>query len=211
VNPSDESLSALRDIEIGRQKAERVLDDFREDPARFDHDLLCPKAMQWFYKNYFFDRQKEMVYPISRDAIGRDDSLLNLLSDNPLATADFRRCHNGKSPENYFRQSFMAANRAFQAIDAPTQGVVVPYGKEGQAIVAALCATPEPERQFQLLHEAQQFTVSVFPHEFDKLAKTGALHEAQPQTEIYCLSERYYSKDFGLSAEPVFPGEFLHV
>jgi CRISPR-associated endonuclease/helicase Cas3 len=211
VNPADESLSALRDIEIGRQKAERVLDDFREDPARFDHDLLCPKAMQWFYKNYFFDRQKEMVYPISRDAIGRDDNLLNLLSDNRFATEDFRRCNKGTSPEIYFRQSFMAANRAFQTIDAPTQGVVIPYGKEGQAVVAALCAAPEPERQFQLLHEAQQFTVNVFPHEFQRLVEGGALREAQPQTEIYCLNEHYYSKDFGLSTEPVSEGEFLYV
>jgi len=211
VNPADESLSSLRDIEIGRQKAERVLDDFREDPARFDDDLLCPKAMRWFYKNYFFARQEEMVYPISRDVIGRDDNLFNLLSDNPFATNDFRRCNKGKSPEIYFRQSFMAANRAFQAIDAPTQGLVVPYGKEGQAVVAALCAMPELERQFQLLREAQQFTVNVFRHEFSCLRETGALHEAQPQTEIYCLNDRYYSKDFGLSAEPVSPGEILYV
>ena len=184
VNPADESLSALRDIEIGRQKAERVLDDFRENPGRFNNDLLCPKAMRWFYENYFFARQEEMVYPISRDAIGRDDSLLNLLSDNLCATEDFRRCNKGKSPEIYLRQSFMAANRAFQTIDAPTRGVVVPYGKKGQAVVAALCAMSEIERQFRLLRVAQQFTVNVFPHEFDKLVKTGALHEVQPQTKI---------------------------
>jgi hypothetical protein len=39
----------------------------------------------------------------------------------------------------------------------------------------------------------------------------GALREAQPQTEIYCLNEHYYSKDFGLSTEPVSEGEFLYV
>ena len=148
--------------------------------------------------------RRSIRYPGSR-------CVSNLLSDNLFATDDFRRYNKGKSPEIYFRQSFMAANRAFQTIDAPTQGVVVPYGKKGRAVVAALCAMPELERQFRLLREAQQFTVNVFPHEFSRLLETGALHEAQPQTEIYCLNERYYSKDFGLSQEPVSPGEILYV
>ena len=148
--------------------------------------------------------RRSIRYPGSR-------CVSNLLSDNLFATDDFRRYNKGKSPEIYFRQSFMAATRAFQAIDAPTRGVVFPYGKKGQAVVAALCAMPEIERQFRLLRVAQQFMVDVFPHEFDKLVEIGALHEVQPQTGIYCLNERYYSKDFGLSVEPVSPRELFHV
>jgi len=44
-----------------------------------------------------------------------------------------------------------------------------------------------------------------------RLQEAGALHEVQPKTDIYCLNERYYSRDFGLSTEPVSPGELLYV
>jgi CRISPR-associated endonuclease/helicase Cas3 len=209
VNPAEESLSALRDIDIAQQKTDRVLDDFRQDPGKFDHDLLSPKAMECFYENYFFARKKEMSYPVGHDRIGHDDTLLDLLSTNPIVTEDFKRAKH-KAPA-YLGQSFKMANQAFQAIDAPTQGVVVPYGERGRKLVSDLCAATDLENQHRLLRAAQQFTVNVFPHDFRALSEAGALHEVQPKTDIYCLNERYYSRDFGLSTEPVSPGEFLYV
>jgi CRISPR-associated endonuclease/helicase Cas3 len=209
VNPVGESLAHLKDIEIGKQKAERVFDDFREDPQRFSHDLLGPEAMKWFYANYFFARQSEMDYPVDSESIGRNDTLLNLLSINRWATGDYQR-RNGGFPPTYLRQSFMTANKEFQAIDAPTNGVIVPYGAEGQKIIADLCAASEIEKQFKLLHLAQQFTVNIFPHELKALTDAGALSDVQEGTGIHYLSERYYSLDFGLSTEPVSLQEFLH-
>ena len=105
----------------------------------------------------------------------------------------------------------MAANKEFQAIDAPTRGVIVPYGAAGKAIIANLCAAFEVEKQFKLLHAAQQFTVNVFPHELTALTECGALSEVQEGTGIHYLAERYYSQHFGLSTEPVSQQEILHV
>jgi CRISPR-associated endonuclease/helicase Cas3 len=104
----------------------------------------------------------------------------------------------------------MTANKEFQAIDAPTNGVIVPYGAEGQKIIADLCAASEIEKQFKRLHLAQQFTVNIFPHELQALTDAGALSDVQEGTGIHYLSERYYSLDFGLSTEPVSLQEFLH-
>ncbi len=205
INPAEESLSSLRDIAIARDKAARVLNDFRDDPARFDNDLLSPKAMAWFYENYFFARKDEMGYPINPSKAGHGDDLLNMLSTNSLVVAGFKQ---GKA--NYFRQSFKTANEAFQAIDAPTKGVVVPYG-EGRQLIVGLCAATDVEKQFRLLRAAQQFTVNVFSYEFDRLRDAHAISEVQPGTEIFHLNESYYSRDFGLSTEPVSPGEFLYV
>jgi CRISPR-associated endonuclease/helicase Cas3 len=67
------------------------------------------------------------------------------------------------------------------------------------------------EKQFDLLRRAQQYTVNVFPHEFEKLSEQGALHEIQEGIRIYYLNDRYYSKDFGLSTEPVAEEECRHV
>jgi len=203
INPAGEDLKYLEDIRIGREKMDRVFDDFLDNPDAYDNDFIGPKAMEWYYKNYFFDRQDEMGYRVTSDQVGRDDTLLNLLSINSLSPVN--------SSDNYFRQSFMAAAKAFRAIDAPTRGVIVQYGTQGRELVAELCSAFEVEKQFNLLRRAQQFTVNLFPHEFKKLEDQGALTEVQKGTEIYYLDERYYSKDFGLATEPVSDEELLYV
>lgn len=210
VNPAQENLSRLPDIAIGIVKAERILDDYRSDPARFDHNLLGPKAMDCYYENYFFARCRDMSYPVSAETLGHDDNLLNLLSTNPIAGDEYGRRH-GEKPPIYLQQSFMAAAKAFKAIDAPTQGVIVPYDSEGRALINDLCAAFEVEKQYDLLRRAQQFTVNVFSHELEKLQDAGAVHPVQEGTRILHLDSRYYSAEFGLVTEPVNPMEVLNV
>lgn len=200
--PEDENLDKLRDIRIGRDKAERVLHDFAEDPDQFRHNLLGPEAMKWYYENYFHARHAEMDYPVARDALGHDDTLLNLLSANLKATREFGQRKPSK-PQLPLRQSFMAAAKAFKAIDAPTQGVIVPYGVDGRELINDLGAAFEVEKQFDLLRRAQQYTVNVFPHELAKLQNAGAIYPIQEGTAILHLDRRYYSPDFGLVTEPV--------
>lgn len=105
----------------------------------------------------------------------------------------------------------MTAAKAFEAIDAPTQGVVVPYGEGGSELINDLCASFDVEKEFQLLRIAQQYTVSVFPHVLRKLKEAGAVHEVKPDTRILCLDPRYYSARFGLSTEPAIPMETMNV
>ena len=149
-----------------------------------------------------------MVYPLPRNATGRNDTLLNLLSGNTLATNDYRKRHPGE-PALHLRQSFMTAAKAFKAIDAPTRGVIVPYGKTGRELVADLCAVFEVEKQFELLKRAQQFTVNVFPKMLSALADAQAVHPVQDGTDILHLDPRYYSPEFGLATEAVQPMEAL--
>jgi CRISPR-associated endonuclease/helicase Cas3 len=202
INPDSEVLKSLDDIRIGREKSERVLDDVRQRPSDYDHNVIGLKAMNWYYDNYFFARKSEMGYNLAPSQCGRDDTLLNLLSQNSLARQDYERV-NRQAPDTYLQQSFMAAGKAFQSIDAPTQGVIVPYGQEGRSLVVELCAARDLEKQFALLRRAQQFTVNVFPNEFKKLVDVGAANEVQVGSGIYFLNERYYSNDFGLATEPV--------
>jgi len=202
VNPDSEVLKSLDDIRIGREKSERVLDDVRQQPSDYDHNVIGLKAMNWYYENYFFARKSEMGYNVTSSQCGRDDTLLNLLSQNSLARQDYERV-NARAPDIYLRQSFMAAGKAFRSIDAPTQGVIVPYRAEGRALIIELCAAHELEKEFALLRRAQQFTVNVFPNEFKKLVDLGAANEIQVGSGVYFLNERYYSNDFGLATEPV--------
>jgi CRISPR-associated endonuclease/helicase Cas3 len=206
VNPTEENLSRLPDISIGIEKAKRVLDDYQNDPVRFDRNLIGPKAMDWYYENYFFARRGDMSYPVGAQTpggdFGHDDTLLNLLSINPTVAAEYGRRH-GRMPSLYLRQSFMAAAKAFKAIDSPTQGVIVPFGEAGKGLIDDLCAAYEVEKQIELLRRAQQFTVNVFSWELEKLQKASAVHPIQQGTGILHLDPRYYSAEFGLVTEPV--------
>lgn len=210
VNPEEEALSRLPDIAVGKEKAERVLSEFAAAPHRFGDDLLGPDAMKAYFEYYFFARRSEMAYEVAASDLGHIDTLLNLLSMNTEAVTDYG-VRQGAKPGFLFRQAFMAAGKAFKAIDAPTQGVIVPFGKAGKELVASLYAAFDVANEIKLLRQAQQYTVNVFPHILKKLESEGALHEVKPGTRILCLNEQYYSQRFGLSTERISPMEVLSV
>lgn len=195
VNPRQESIDMLHDIKEGRDKSLRVLSE------KGGADLLDPEVMKLYFSYYFYSRADQMDYPVTARRAGRQDSLLSLLSDNHL--------NIGRTSPLQLRQSFSTAGKIFQAIDAPTQAVIVPY-EEGKEIIAGLCAAPEPAKFYKLLKRAQKYSVNVFPNVMEKLKEVQAVSQVQQGEEIYYLDERYYSPDFGLSTEEVGPMEFLN-
>ncbi len=202
VNPAVENVDMLKDIQCGKGITERLLNDVDAGIEDFGGNLLAPQAMERYFYYYFFARRQEMDYPVTAQMVGRDDTLLNLLSVNSLAVNEFGLNH-GAAPNIYLRQSFMSAARAFKVIDAPTRGIIVPYGKAGQELINDLCAAFEVEKQFKLLRRAQQFTVNVFSQDLEKLQKAGVVHEIQKDMDILYLSDaRYYNQAFGLSQTP---------
>ncbi len=210
VNPSDESLDMLKDIRSGVDVTNRLLQEATAGEWNFDGNLLGPKAMERYFEYYFFARRNEMEYSASAQTIGRDDTLLNLLSINSVAVSEFGRS-NGAAPDIYLRQSFMSAAKAFKAIDAPTRGIIVPYGTEGKGLIGELCAASEVKTQQYLMRKAQQYTVNVFPNILEQLKEMKAIYPIQNGLDILYLDSRYYSQDFGLSLEPTGEMEVLCV
>jgi CRISPR-associated endonuclease/helicase Cas3 len=209
VNPDFEKLDKLKDIRIGKEKAERVLGEYKSDPLAFDNDILGPKAIERYFLYYFYERAAVMNYPVSNNSlIGRDDNLLSLLSANSTTVEDYKR-NQQQAPNINFRQSFMTAAKVFQSIDSSTRGIIVPYA-EGKSIIAELCSAFEVEKQYRLLREAQRYSVNVYSNELKILdEKEQAIHEVQRGTGIYYLDEGYYSPVFGLSMKPVNKSMFL--
>ena len=211
VNPAVENLDRLKDIQCGKDITERLLDDVDKGIEDFGGNLIGPKAIERYFEYFFFARHKKMDYPVSAQTVGRDDTLLNLLSINSLAVDEFKRSHNSAAPNIYLRQSFMSAARAFKVIDAPTRGIIVPYGEAGHDLVNDLCSAFEVEKQFELLRRAQQYTVNVFPYVLDQLQNAGAVHAIQKDVDILYLSDaRYYDQSFGLSQTPEGTMEVLN-
>lgn len=207
INPANENLDMLRDIKIGQEKALRVLGEYQEAPEDFDDDIIGLKAMERYYKYYFYERKDDMGYKVnSKSIIGREDTLFNLLSSNSLSVEGFKK--NNAIPGMYLKQSFMSAAKTFKVIDSSGVGVIVTY-KKGGDIIAELCASDSIEEEFKLLREAQRFSVNLFPYVFEKLAKDKAILEVQKDSGIYYLDEQYYSEYFGLCEEPVNEMRFL--
>lgn len=201
VNPAKETIDSLEDIKVGKEiTSEKILYYFNQKLKDKSDDLLSPDWMNQYFDYYFYRRANEMNYPVD---VGREDTLLNLLSLNTKSIECYRRTHNDNKPDIYFRQSFKAASDAFKAIDAPTQGIVVPYSDEGKKIVADLFSQFAVEQQFELLKRAQRYSVNVFPNVIKKLKEEGALRLV-PEIEVLVLSDpRYYHPEFGLSTEIV--------
>ena len=180
----------LPDIQAGKTHAERVFRDFA------GQEILQPAAMQRYFEYYFYQRSDEMSYSVKNSATG---SLLDWLSDNALNPYGEKNNKRSK-PLPLLMQSFKSAGRAFQAIDAPTHSVIVPYG-EGEELIAKLCGEWDPKEMHRTLQKAQRYSVNVFPNVWDKLQKENALHETIESSGIYYLNERYYNDEFGLSLD----------
>ena len=211
VNSSEERLSGLPDIANACEIGHRVLDDYRDNPERFRHNLFGPEAMEDYYRYYFFDRREEMSYSVTarQHGLGQDDTLLNLLSGNNLAVGEYR-LSKGANPPLHFHQSFMSAANAFESIDAPTRGVIVPF-EAGEDLINELCAAYEVEKQYALLKRAQQFTVNVFPWVLKELENAMAVQPIQKDVNILYLDKRYYSYEYGLTTESIAKMETLNV
>ena len=177
----------LPDIQAGKTHAERVFRDFA------GQDILQPAAMERYFEYYFYQRSDEMSYSVKNSATG---SLLDWLSDNALNPYGEKNNKRSKLLP-LLMQSFKSAGRVFQAIDAPTQAVIVPYG-EGAELIAKLCGEWDPKEMHRTLQKAQRYSVNVFPNVWGKLQKENALHETIEGSGIYYLNERYYNDEFGL-------------
>jgi len=206
VNPMNEILDKLPDIRISSEKAIRVLDEYKGNPEAFDKDILGQKAMEQYYKYYFYERKNEMNYPVnSKSVVGRDDNLFELLSTNGQSVKEYKRKNNNSSPHLPLRQSFQTASKAFHAIDSLSQGVIVPYGKEGENIINELSKTVSIKKQYYLLKKAQRYSVNLFPNKFNLMVKKGAISEVQQESGIYYMDYQYYSDEFGWSEDEVNP------
>ena len=197
VNPSHESLSRLPEIECAKKQTERVLREYNQILDKSNNDLLSPQIMELYYRYYFFNRSTEMVYPIKSQSIGHDDNLLSLLSTNQLSVAAYERSNKSKLALP-FKQSFKSAGEVFEVIDAPTDGVIVPYDEASREIIKSLCAENNPVEIRKLLRMSQRYSVNMYSYMFSKLDTAGCIHETQKNSGIYHLNEQHYNSNTGV-------------
>jgi CRISPR-associated endonuclease/helicase Cas3 len=194
INPAEERITQLIDIKIGIEATKRIFTEFK------GQDFLLPEIMTQYFKYYFYDRSEVMNYPLkAKDAEGI--SILNLLSLN--------KCNAQQSPiPTPLKHAFMSAGKAFKAIDAPTQSLIVPF-QQGKTVIDALCASVtkfKAEDYYKRVKSSQKYSVNLFPNVWKKLFEQGAIYELCNESGegegIFYLDERFYSDEFGVSEEP---------
>lgn len=191
LNLQEPSLAqVLPDIDQGQIHAERVLREFS------GQDILQPDAMQRYFQYYFYNRSGEMSYAVKNSTSG---SLLDWLSDNSSNVYAAKNNQRSK-PFPLLMQSFKSAGQAFQAIDAPTRAVIVPYG-EGRDLIASLCGEWNPKAMYRTLAKAQRYSVNVFPNVWQKLEREQAIYEVQAGSGIYYLKDGHYTDEYGLAVD----------
>lgn len=184
LNPSQENVGMLHDIKTGIAATTRIFNEFTEA------DLLKPEAMTRYFQYYFYERNKEMTYPVSKD-----QTLLNLLSRNQ---------RNINKTPFALKQSFMTAAKQFKAIDAPVHSVIVPFNDEAQCVITQLCALDkhfDAQNYRRLFKSAQKYSVNIFPNVWQKLTDQQAVYPIAEDEAVFYLTEQFYSQDFGLSFE----------
>ena len=198
VNPKDEKLSRLTDILKGKEVTERILEEYRVLPDRFDNDLLSPKALEKYYEYYFFKRKEGMPYLVKLKE-GVQDNIFNLLSINEksIEAAKYRK----QATHITLTQAFDTAAKNYRAIDTYTQGIIVPYNNESKEIISGLCAMYYLEQGYAYLKLAQRHSVNLFHYQIEALCKMEAIYETQKNSGIYYLSEAYYDDAYGLLME----------
>lgn len=205
VNMEEEKIEKLIDISKGQECTERVLDEFKENPNMFDNDLLSPKAMETYYKYYFYDRRGEMNYTLSKP--NNDKTMYELLSDNVQEVSAYVE-RNGQKPDLVLYQAFKTAGDDFRVIDQNTIGVIVPY-KEGKTLISFINGECQLSDLKQYLKKAQQYSVNLYEGDFRKLEEAGGIVELK-NGSLLALREEFYKDDIGVTLEKQ-PQEFLNI
>lgn len=217
LNFSEENIpAALAEIQVGQDITERVLREYHNNPVKFDNSLLSEAAMTRYYEYYFYDRACLMTYPVfarsrpehQKTEVSQNTSLIHLLGANQLSHDECEQRGSDKAPLNLpLQQAHSTAAEAFRVIDAPTQGIIVPYNSKehnGSKLISELAACYQNEniplpQKIKLHKQAQKFTVNAFPHIVKKLTESRAISEIHPESGIFELAPAHYSEDYGIT------------
>lgn len=192
VNPADENINRLHDIKIGAEKARRVIDEYIDNPAFFNNDILGIEAIKQYYIYYFYEQANRMSYPIKNSP-----PLYELLAQNSTALEEYRRINNGKRPKWVLNQSFKTAAEGFEVIDSATRGVIVPYN-QGKKLIEDLCSETDLQKVYKLIRQAQKYSVNLYEDTLNRLWDENAIYEVRKGTGIYYLAEENYDDNLGL-------------
>lgn len=202
---NEEDLGKLNDIKDGQELTKQIIET--KNP---DLELIDDSIMHHYYVKYFEKKEKngELDYPVKYDT-----TLYRMLSDNKLGR-DYYQNRTGKQFQHMVPQAFRTAGEEFYVIEKNTRTVIALFNntkvekKEDQVdnLVDAYNKQPKDvftKEKLKVLKKLQQYSVSLFEHEYNKLRNAGALHPLDEDSGVMLLCTSYYSQETGVILEPI--------
>jgi CRISPR-associated endonuclease/helicase Cas3 len=189
----DEDVSRLPDIRDAQRASLSVINRFKNNSGLFDNSLLSPKSVNTYYDLFYKDKQSEMDFKVKR----YDTTIFELLSLNK----SFRNAFTsrfGRVYEFSLAQAIRTAGEEFFVIDKNQRTVLVPYRRGRELILELNSENLDFGAMKKLLREAQQYSVTLFPHE---VAAMGEGVYLLSNGLTYALSPDYYDKNTGVRIE----------
>lgn len=175
VNIKNENLDQLEDVKRKQRAMNMFLDDYQRHPKVFENDISSLASLNKYYKIYnnmlmnkHEDRGSWMSKILDYQVPKKKYDLYDLLSTN-------RKGDEEQEFPHPLKFAYAEAGKAFHVIDQDTTDVIVPYvGKNGNgAELISKLEESTQERSYEeeraLLREAQNYTVSLYPYQIDKL------------------------------------------
>jgi CRISPR-associated endonuclease/helicase Cas3 len=201
----EEHIGDLPELVLGQRLMERIIKEFRDDEAKYNHTLLHPDLIaRYFY--YFYGQLSDarMKYEID---VGRTDTVLNMLSNNGESVLHYSKTESRLKGDaarklTAFHQSFESAWKEFEVISQNTVGVIVPF-KRGRDIINELYTLPDIQQCEVLLRKAQGYSVQMYFSGLKSLEEKGVIKRipTRYQLEIYAVEEEHYDRHTGLTRE----------
>lgn len=193
INHAEESLKKLITIEKGRDCTDLMLRDMQKNPMLYDSYLLSTKALTYYFEAFYNQLVHFLDYPMKKIPLSMYDILFT-------SNSTFKQEFKGTYPF-WTSASFRTAAQNFEVIEANTRAIVVPY-EEGETYINQLIDGERIANLSQFLKNLQQYSVNVFPYEFEWLC-TNKLVEAVEfgVTKVYVAKQTAYDLAYGLSVE----------
>ncbi|WP_338070622.1 CRISPR-associated helicase Cas3' [Bifidobacterium bohemicum] len=197
----ERGLDHLPDIKDGKRITQELVHDY---PTR---DVQSEFMMHEFYKRYFAKKDQGSYMDYVLPDVGGGTTVYDLLSTNEAGRGAFRN-RTGTEYGRVFAQAFRTAGSKFKVIDQQTKNVVVEYGQASYYVVQL--QDDDFKVRLDALRHLQEYTVSLFPYEYDKLISQEAVNQVSEDFDVFLLNSDFYSADYGVVLEPQgLPFEFL--
>ncbi|MFD2370668.1 CRISPR-associated helicase Cas3' [Brevibacillus sp. GCM10020057] len=204
IDHAEENLQHLPEIRVGKERSKRILKDFKHKEQVHGGQILSALAMERYFQEFYGKFATSLDYFIRPLQENMTDLLMSSKRDSSYHQAYWHR--KKEELPLWIVNSYRTAAEHFRVIEDHTTAVIVPYGEEGQDIIAQLNGDETIENLSRLLRKAQQYTINLFSLERKQLEKQGGLVYLL-DGKVLALMDSAYDKKYGLNLENDSPFE----
>lgn len=210
VRYEEERLGRLKQIRIGAEISQAVVELFEKNPDKFDHDLLSRSALEAFYDRYYYDTAQKALMDYRLENLSTN--MMDLLNVNKTGRKAYEANNTNETgkgcasedrkaqkPDLMLYQAFKTAGKEFCVIDQNTVGVLVPFGA-GKELIAQLSGPLYGKELEECLRKCQRFMVNLYRNQLESLQEAGALVRLG-NGEILALKEGFYDGGLGVTVD----------